>query len=212
MVSRNHTYCHSQTNEHQCTLTVKANISISSEEPSRETRFSTLLSNSLLQYIMKPLTGKWKRCNHGVRLAEDDRHEPIQPQICRHSSHQRRTRTHDHHARRSHHSHDGTQRAPSPHENVSNVTSKRGRGNKVAVQGMNIEIPPPEGRNKHLGQLMTFKHAVKVEFEHRTACALETFTSQAGVDVNKKYPLRHRLELFDAAATHHSSTHQERGR
>ena len=70
--SRNHTYCYSQTNEHQCTLTVKANMSISSEEPSRETRFSTLLFNSLLQYIMKPLTGKWKRCNHGVRLAEDD--------------------------------------------------------------------------------------------------------------------------------------------
>ena len=33
---------------------------------------STLLFNSLLQNIMKPLTGKWKRCDQGVRLAEHD--------------------------------------------------------------------------------------------------------------------------------------------
>ena len=56
--SRNHTYCRPQTNEHQCTLTVKANMSISSEDPSRETRFSTLLFNSLLQYIMKTTNRK----------------------------------------------------------------------------------------------------------------------------------------------------------
>ena len=42
----------------------------------RETKLgdppSTLWSNSLLQYIVKPLTGKWKGCNHGVSLAEHD--------------------------------------------------------------------------------------------------------------------------------------------
>ena len=33
---------------------------------------STLLFKSLLQYLMRPLTGKRKRDNHGVRLAEHD--------------------------------------------------------------------------------------------------------------------------------------------
>ena len=30
------------------------------------------MCNSLLQYIMKTRTGKWKMYNHGVRLAEHD--------------------------------------------------------------------------------------------------------------------------------------------
>ena len=34
---------------------------------------STLLSNSLLQYIVKPLCEKWNRDIHGVRRAEQDR-------------------------------------------------------------------------------------------------------------------------------------------
>ena len=33
---------------------------------------STLLFNSLLQHIVKPAEGKWKRDNHGVELAEHD--------------------------------------------------------------------------------------------------------------------------------------------
>ena len=33
---------------------------------------STLFFNSLLQYVMKPIAEKWKKCNHGVRLAEHD--------------------------------------------------------------------------------------------------------------------------------------------
>ena len=52
---------------------LKAHTSISTEEPSRGDPVSTLLFNSLLQYIMKPpLTGKWKRHNRGVKLAEHD--------------------------------------------------------------------------------------------------------------------------------------------
>ena len=38
----------------------------------------------------------------------------------------------------------------------------------MAVQGMNIEIPAPEGKTKYLGQLITFKNAVQVEFDHQT--------------------------------------------
>ena len=57
---RNHTYSDSQSyttsNEQQCTLTT------SSGEPRRETHsLSTLLFNSFLRYIMKPLTDRWKQ-------------------------------------------------------------------------------------------------------------------------------------------------------
>ena len=48
---------------------------------------STLLFNSLLQYIMKQQIGKWKREKHGVKLAEHDPlHEPLQPQTRRRHS------------------------------------------------------------------------------------------------------------------------------
>ena len=33
---------------------------------------STLVLKSLLQHITKPVAGKWKRCDHGARLAEHD--------------------------------------------------------------------------------------------------------------------------------------------
>ena len=42
---------------------------------------------------------------------------------------------------------------------------------------MNIEIVPPEGKIKFLGQLITFKNAVQVELEHRIQCAWATFRS-----------------------------------
>ena len=35
---------------------------------------------------------------------------------------------------------------------------------------MNIEILPPERENKNLGQLITFKNVVQLEFEHRIEC------------------------------------------
>ena len=58
--SRNHTF----NNAHLCTMTLKTKTTVSSKE------LSTLLFNSLLRYIMKPLTGKWKMYNYGLRLWE----------------------------------------------------------------------------------------------------------------------------------------------
>ena len=78
---------------------------------------------------------------------------------------------------------------------TSSTTSKRGRGNTVAVQDMNIVIPPLEEKIKYLGQLITFKNAVQVEFEHR---AWATFTSDRQELTSPEYPLRDRLKLFDA--------------
>ena len=74
--SRNQTYRYSQSStnnsEQQYRPTSKVNVSTSSEEPSRENPLITPLFNSLLQYIMKPLTEKWKREHRGVKLAEHD--------------------------------------------------------------------------------------------------------------------------------------------
>ena len=95
-----------------------------------------LLSNSLIQCIMKPLTGKWKRCNQGVRLAEHDPNTNLcNLRFCRrHSSHLWLAEAHDHHAGRPHHSCDGTWLPPHENQNhLSNTTVKRGTGNTVAV-------------------------------------------------------------------------------
>ena len=67
---------------------------------------STLLFNSLLQYIMKPLTEKWGR---GGELRR------------RHPPHQHLAQTHDHHVRRPHHSHNGTQPSTTAHENGTHL-------------------------------------------------------------------------------------------
>ena len=130
--------------------------------------------------------------------------EPLQPQVRRrHPFHQRLAEAHDHHARRPHDSHDGARPGTShtKPQSTSNTTSKRGRGNTVAVQGMNIEILPLQGKIKYFGQLVNFKNAEEVEFEHRIKCAWATFTSHRQELTSPTYPLRDRLELFDATVT-----------
>ena len=54
---------------------------------------------------------------------------------------------------------------------------------------MNIEILPPEGKTKYLGQLSTFQNAVKVELSHRQKL------------MSPESPLRDRLKLFDGTLT-----------
>ena len=96
-------------------------------------------STHLLQCIMKPLTEKWNRGNHGVRLVEHDRDpNSFQPQVRgRHCSHQRLTWEHtttvlDNHITAT--EAPGLQRHSTKTIIISNTTSMRGRGNTVAVQ------------------------------------------------------------------------------
>ena len=72
----------------------------------------------------------------------------------------------------------------------------------MAVQGTNIEMLPPEGKIKFLGQLITFTNAVQVEFEHRIKCAWATFTSHRQELTSPRHPLRDRLKL-DATRLRH---------
>ena len=68
----------------------------------------------------------------------------------------------------------------------------------MVVQGVNIEILPPEGEVKRLGHPITFKNAEQVELEHRIKCAWATFTNHRQELKSPKCPLRDRLKLFDA--------------
>ena len=140
------------------------------------------------------------------------RREPLQPQVCRrHPCHPRLTQTreyharrphHDHHARRPHHSHNDTRLATAPHENKNRLQHDiKKPENVVAVQGMNIEVLPPEGEIKYLGQLTAFKDAVQVEFDHHIKCAWPTLARRRQELTSPTYPLRDRLKLFDATVT-----------
>ena len=55
---------------------------------------------------------------------------------------------------------------------------------------MNIEILPPEGKTKYLGQLITFKNALQVEFDHHIKYAWAIFTSNRLELTSPRYPLR----------------------
>ena len=136
--------------------------------------------HALIQYSMKPIPGKCKRYNHGVSFVEHDRDANLSnlrvaDDIILISGSLKLTTTmqDDFTAVTTAH---GLQLHSTKTTIMSNTTSKRGRGNTVRVQGMNTEILPPDGKIKYFGQLITFKDAVQVEFEHRIECAWATFT------------------------------------
>ena len=56
------------------------------------------------------------------------------------------------------------QHPPTKTQINSNMTSKRGRSNTVAIQDMNMEIPPSEGKIKYFDQIITLQNVVQVEF------------------------------------------------
>ena len=110
---------HANTNTMPVHTDVKANTSISSEEPSSETRSARSFQLSLA--IHHETTDK-KMEQQSQTGRTRFRHEPLQPQICRpHCSRWRLTKAHDHHARRPRHSYDGTRLATPPHEHPNHL-------------------------------------------------------------------------------------------
>ena len=91
---------------------------------------------------------------------------------------------------------------------ISNTTSKRGRSNTAAVQGISIEILPPEGKIKYSGQHIIFKNALHVEFELHQVRVGNIHEPQAGVDVTK-IPTEGKTHTLRRHSDP-SSTHQER--
>ena len=154
---------------------------------------STLLLNSLLQYIMKPIEEMWKRCNHVVRLANTTLTTNLSNLRLADDIllYQRLAEAHDHHPRRPYHSYDGTRptNPPTITQIISNTTSKRGRSNTVAVQGMNIKIL---SLSKRRTSRVCTPHQMRVG---------NILTSHRQELTSPKYPLRDRLKLFDATVT-----------
>ena len=143
---------------------------------------NTLLFNSLLQNIKKQPSVK-VRDNHGVSIAEHDRdaylpHLRFARDILLISGSLKHATTVLDDLTTATTAH-GLQLHPT---NTKNIT--------VAVQMESIEILPPEKKTKHLCQLITFKNAVQVEFDHRIKCAWATFTSHRQELTSPKYPLR----------------------
>ena len=57
------------------------------------------------------------------------------------------------------------------------MTPQVRKNNTVTVQGMSIEILPPEGQIKYLGQLIAITNAIQAEFDNRIKCAWASVTS-----------------------------------
>ena len=155
---------------------------------------------------MKPKAEKWKRCNHGVRLAERDPNTDLShlrfadDSLLISGSLKHTTTMLDDFITATAH---GLQLHTTKTGIISTTTSKTRKNNTVTVQGMNIEFLPPEGKIKCL----------QVEFEHRIKCACgNVHEPQAGVDVTK-VPIEGQTQtLRRHSGTRHPSTYQERGR
>ena len=68
------------------------------------------------------------------------------------------------------------------------------RNNTVTLEGMHIDVLPPQGKIKYFGT----NHHVHAEFDHRLKCAWAIFTCNWQELDN---PLRERLMLFDVTLT-----------
>ena len=141
---------------------------------------STLQFNALLQYNMKLQTDKVEqRSSRSPKLVEDD-HDTNLSNLRFADDIHRLTRAHDHHARRPHHIRNGTRLATTHHENKQHFQKHFHQRRKI----------------KHLGQLITLKNAVEVEFDHRIKCACATFTSHRKESSTHRFPSKGRLKTF----------------
>ena len=160
------------------TLTLRANTSMSSEKQARTTaQHARVKPTPAIHH--ETTNKKWMICNHEVALA--GRHPNANLSnlrfeddiiLTRGSLKHTTTMLDDLTTKR-------TARSLHLHSTnipiMSNKTSKRGRSNTAAIQGVNIEIVPPEGKIKIC---WSTHHLQKtLEFEHRITCAWATFMS-----------------------------------
>ena len=72
---------------------------------------------------------------------------------------------------------------------------------EIEISEMHVEMLPPEGKVKFLGQMTTFLDQETTEVQHRIRCAWSTFTKHRQELTSQSYLLRRRLHLFDAVLT-----------
>ena len=136
---------------------------------------------------MEQRAGKWNRGSRGVSLADHDCDANLWL-----------IHTHDCHARRPRPTATTAHGLQLHRENNIHLQHdiNTQKSNTVAVQAMNIEILPPEGKIKYLGQFVTVQS--KVESYHRITCAWATFKSHRHELTPPRYPLRDRRKQCDA--------------
>ena len=97
----------------------------------------------------------------------------------------------------------GLQVHPDKTKILGNVLdTKRGTdAQRVAVGGLNIEVVPLAQSVKYLGRRFSFHNTNMIEVENRINGAWRKFNILKHILCNRRYPLPHRLRLFDAAIT-----------
>ena len=78
---------------------------------------------------------------------------------------------------------------------------KTNRTDEVEIDAVHVEILLPEGKEKYLGQTITFVDQETTEVLYRIRCAWSTFPRHRLEVTFQSYLLRHRLHLFDAAVS-----------
>ena len=69
------------------------------------------------------------------------------------------------------------------------------------ARGTKLEILPPEGKLKSLGQMATVVDQETTEVPHRIRCAWPAFARHRQELASQSCSLRHRLHMFDAVVT-----------
>ena len=190
--SRNHTNSCSQSSTIQQRASVhndakKANISTERGTKQGDS-LSTRRFNSLLQYIMKPVEGKRKKFNHGVRLVE---HHPMNlstsgSQTTSFSSGGSLKHDDHHHAQRPHHSYNGTRPATALHENENHLQHDIITNKSSTVAVKRDEHRDPSARSGN--QMLWSTHHLEKRSPSRVGpphhvCVGNFHQPQAGVDV-----------------------------
>ena len=85
---------------------------------------------------------------------------------------------------------------------MPNTTSNARENNTVTgSRDEHRDLCRQQGNIQQFGQFIIFKNAAQVQFDQRIKCVWATFTSHRHEFTSWKYPLRDRLNPFDATAT-----------
>ena len=97
----------------------------------------------------------------------------------------------------------GLQIHPDKTQILSNVSQRQGRNAKktVDIDGEEVSIIPLDANTKYLGRSLSLGEYDKTEFNNRISSAWRKFNMLRHELTSKNYPLRSRMQLFNATLT-----------
>ena len=76
------------------------------------------------------------------------------------------------------------------------TNQKSNKLNEIEIDGIHIEILPPEGKVTYLVQMITVMDQETTEVQHRIRCAWSAFARNRQELTSNSYLLKHRLHLL----------------